>query len=801
MADKNNINAAELYKKYFPEGWEKDAPSKRTQRRKDLIALKKENPKAFEALKKHVQNNKAASKIMAGMEQIVEKENQEKAKAKATASREYMNATIRRLNAAKAGPERTRVLAELRAQDPNTYAAIKKQYPNVNYDYAGAEKITPAQIKRYKAKEAHVAKAKEVAAGLSSAYNRGKRYEYASAELKTLYEKDRDTYNALVEGIRNNTIETSSYMVAQYVKDHAAAMEKQAKEQQKTIARSSVELKDLSSDAINHLFELEAITVDGYTKKDLKEGKVSTREIYDAIRDREHQGTRVKCVRPIKFADLSKTELARLAQNGKVKIATYTDKDGKKKWSYHALTPEDKAKGDKYWIEHNKKQRPELFGKTKQEENTANNDAAKEKPAETRAEESNSGGGSRSAGSRAGRSGDVEGFSEEMNRALKTAPTALKEFMEATLGTEFPPEMIRHAKDGSEYIPTSKLGSWMRDNLTAEQKAKLETFVNSDDLAKATDMINNGQSYKEYLAGISNQSQKDGTQNAATAATNTREPTVEQRMKEQEEYLKSLGVDTRPKGERTVEQRMQDQAEYLKSLGVDVRPKGERAAEQQKTVTEENPQVKADKEKARELLKKDPKKFKEVLEKNKQIGHEDIVKIMEEVEKETKAETKETAQEDKKKAVELEEAKAKKTRQVVKEVAEKAKKQRRSLGEKMKTAARNAGRWVSDRATDAYNSVAPKRVKVDASNSAQTVYTLSGFEGRDATNTGKLANGTYTFKKDEKGNDIVMYKANAKAQEVVLEGADVKALHEAMAQAAKQHPVKTAQKSKGKENA
>lgn len=67
--------------------------------------------------------------------------------------------------------------------------------------------------------------------------------------------------------------------------------------------------------------------------------------------------------RQTKLKDLSGAELARLAQNGKVRINTWMQ-DGKKHWSYHALTPEEINKGEEYWINYNKEKRPELFQKS-----------------------------------------------------------------------------------------------------------------------------------------------------------------------------------------------------------------------------------------------------------------------------------------------------------------------------------------------------------------------------------------------------------------------------------------------------
>ncbi len=291
---------------------------------------------------------------------------------------------------------------------------------------------------------------------------------------------------------------------------------------------------------------------------------------------------------------------------------------------------------------------------------------------------------------------------------------------------------------------------------------------------------------------------QEDTQNlAATAATNTRAGQADEGITAEEEVPEVVVVGSKAKFDEklraaSVTGVTAPTEDDLKNLGNTVAGNTRESG-----AIEEDPKVTSDKEKARELLAKDPKKFEKAKAAYKAAGDEYHLGIMEAVANETKEETKETAQRDKERAEAKAENDAKRAQKAVEKAATKAKEHNNKMWAKMKKAAQNAGHWVSDRATDVYNGAAPKRVKVDASNSAQTVYTLSGFEGRDATNAGKLANGIYTFKKDENGNDIVMYKANAKAQEVRLE-ANAGALHDAMTQAAKKYPANT-QGSRGKE--
>ena len=290
---------------------------------------------------------------------------------------------------------------------------------------------------------------------------------------------------------------------------------------------------------------------------------------------------------------------------------------------------------------------------------------------------------------------------------------------------------------------------------------------------------------------------QEETQNlAATAATHTRAGQADEGITAEEEVPEVVVVGSKAKFDEklrtaSVTGVAAPTEEDLLNLGNTIA-----GHTRESGALEEDPKVLADKEKARELLAKDPKKFEKARAAYEAAGDTYHLGIMEAVASETKEETKETAQRDKERAEVKAENDAKRAQKAVIKAAAKAKEHRENMWAKMKKAAQNAGHWVSDRATDAYNGVAPKHVKVDASNSAQTVYTLTGFEGRDATSTAKLANGIYTFKKGENGNDIVMYKANAKAQEVKLE-ADVGALHDAMTQAAKRYPAK-AQGSRGK---
>lgn len=139
---------------------------------------------------------------------------------------------------------------------------------------------------------------------------------------------------------------------------------------------------------------------------------------------------------------------------------------------------------------------------------------------------------------------------------------------------------------------------------------------------------------------------------------------------------------------------------------------------------------------------------------------------------------------------------------------------------KLKEAMNKTGRTVSNAANSAVNGVAGagkavghffgglygkakdyverKKVLVDAAQKDKTVYTLSGFEGRDPTDPDKLCNGIYTIKKDKDGKIIgVTYQADKDAEPIELND---KSFPGALRNAGRDYPAERHSKARGNTN-
>ena len=366
-------------------------------------------------------------------------------------------------------------------------------------------------------------------------------------------------------------------------------------------------------------------------------------------------------------------------------------------------------------------------------------------------------------------------ISANMNYALNTGPTILKEELEA-MGYKFDASIIRHGANG-DYIPTSKLRTWMENNeFTAEQISRLNALV--DDRAAFNAKVKEINNRDGYSAESSQQAaaprEDEGVQLASTSATHTRaDAKKDEGITHEEEVPEVVVVGSKAKFEEklrtaNVASVTAPSEEDLINLGNTIAKNTRESGAVEKDTKRED-----DKAKARELLAKDPKKFKETMAKNKQMGNEYIVEIMTEVSNETKEETKETAQRDKERAEAKAENDAKRAQKAVIKAAAKAKKHRENMWNKMKKAAQNAGHWVSDtanNAADGVKKVVKGKSKEDNANRTITlthdakgnaVYTVSGY-GQDSvsnfmTKDVKLSDGVYTVFKDAQGNTLSLH--------------------------------------------
>lgn len=90
-------------------------------------------------------------------------------------------------------------------------------------------------------------------------------------------------------------------------------------------------------------------------------------------------------------------------------------------------------------------------------------------------------------------------------------------------------------------------------------------------------------------------------------------------------------------------------------------------------------------------------------------------------------------------------------------------------GKKKGNIFKRIGNTISDTVAHTGDWIEKKKVEVNAANPTQTVYTLSGFEGRDPSKASKLCNGTYTVQYDGAGNPTkIMYQADKDSQAIDL---------------------------------
>jgi hypothetical protein len=601
------------------------------------------------------------------------------------------------INKLKGLYNRTGALAQLMLENPDMFNRLKQEYPSA-FDYASAEGA--AQYAEYtyeKIRKAHpgqtpedkIERIREVRA-LADNDN----VDSQHAELVQVLANargDRDT-------VDRKKVEKTIKLYDQWIRD-AKSNPVVYRNYQQPAQRSAYirgELDKLKKDR-----ELYAAVVSSITHGDIK----ASDELKSIVK--EHSGAG----RPqqAKLKDKSQTELAVLAQNGKVKVKVYVV-DGTRKWSYHALTPEEKAKGDKYWIEHNKQQRPELFGLTREQVNAGNDN----KPAE-----------SRSAGGNSGNAGSAESrgnltISDNMKYALNMGPTVLKEELEA-MGYKFDASMIRHGANG-DYIPTSKLRAWIeKQEFTAEQISRLNALV--DDRAAFNAKVKEINERDSYVAPAP---QAEAAHEHTAAAP---------KAEAAQEHAAAPAAKEKPEAE-------QEQSA----------PEGNT---RESGAVEEDPKVKEDKEKARELLKKDPKKFETARAAYEAAGDQYHLGIMNEVAEEAKASKealKSKAKGDKKKAD-----------QATQEVKEEH--QKKSLKKALKNRANDVSNFFKktfgiktkkdkekeataaveqQKAEEMQKAVASRKITLEHDKDGNAVYTLSGYGRFDGGDHNGLYDGKYT---------------------------------------------------------
>ena len=175
-----------------------------------------------------------------------------------------------------------------------------------------------------------------------------------------------------------------------------------------------------------------------------------------------------------------------------------------------------------------------------------------------------------------GNSGSAGGnmtLSANMDYALKMGPTVLKEELEG-MGVTFPRDIIRHAKNGNEYIPTRLLKQWFEENqLSAEQINKLNALV--DDRAAFNAKVKEINNRDEYVAAAPVARQAESVQEEKPAEKDTKGKTEEKQRqdieKENNEYAASLaGMKdedlAKEKAELEAKAKEGDEAEKAKAL-------------------------------------------------------------------------------------------------------------------------------------------------------------------------------------------------------------------------------------------
>ncbi len=404
-------------------------------------------------------------------------------------------------------------------------------------------------------------------------------------------------------------------------------------------------------------------------------------------------------------------------------------------------------------------------------------------------------------------------LSANMKYALNMGPTVLKEELEA-MGYKFDVSMIRHGANG-DYIPTSKLKAWMeKQEFTDEQINRLNALVDDRAAFNAkVKEINNRDNYvapapkakatHEHTAAAP---KAEAAQEHAAAPAAKEKPAAEQEQsapektgidKMRDDFAKLEAVDTATYNKymsafKTIangnddsgvsdemmllitkmmkqygydDNAMCDFARDAVAIGNDIAhgPRRNRAENQSMAATaegntresgavEEDPKVKEDKEKARELLKKDPKKFEKARAAYKAAGEEYYLGIMDEVAAEAKADVKSKAKKDK--------AKADQATQEVKE-----EQQKKSLKKALKNRANDVGSFFKktfgiktkkdkekestaaveqQKAEEMQKAVASRKITLEHDKDGNAVYTLSGYGRFDGGDHNGLYDGKYT---------------------------------------------------------
>ena len=466
---------------------------------------------------------------------------------------------------------------------------------------------------------------------------------------------------------------------------------------------------------------------------------------------------------PELFAKAEKKTPRQLAQEGKMKIGNvWTDKNGTRKWSYYPLTEADKTKTEAYWIEQNRKKCPELFAKSaKQNENVSNSISLGNTAATNH---------SRISGNSGSAGGNMT-LSANMDYALKMGPTVLKEELEG-MGVTFPRDIIRHAKNGNEYIPTRLLKQWFQENqLSSEQISKLNALV--DDRAAFNAKVKEINNRDEYVAAAPVVRQAESVQEEKPAEKDTKGKTEEKQRqdieKENNEYAASLaGMKdedlAKEKAELEAKAKEGDEAEKAKAL--------QKMAIMEKE--EQRREYEYQKESARKLYAENPKKFKKAKETYKNEAEkgtpraQEFYDIMSEVEKEATASK---MKKDKTKADTSAEAKSDDLQKTDKKSLKKAMKNRandvsnffkKTLGIKTKKDKEKETSQVVEqqqKAEQQLKAADNRKITLEHDKDGNAVYTLSGYGQFNGGEHNVLCDGKYTVHQSEQFSSV-SFKSN-----------------------------------------
>lgn len=373
-----------------------------------------------------------------------------------------------------------------------------------------------------------------------------------------------------------------------------------------------------------------------------------------------------------------------------------------------------------------------------------------------------------------GNSGNAGGnmtLSANMDYALKMGPTVLKEELEG-MGVTFPRDIIRHAKNGNEYIPTRLLKQWFQENqLSSEQISKLNALV--DDRAAFNAKVKEINNRDEYVAAAPVARQAESVQEEKPAEKDTKGKTEEKQRqdieKENNEYAASLaGMKdedlAKEKAELEAKAKEGDEAEKAKAL--------QKMAIMEKE--EQRREYEYQKESARKLYAENPKKFKKAKETYKNEAEkgtpraQEFYDIMSEVEKEATASK---MKKDKTKADTSAEAKSDDLQKTDKKSLKKAMKNRandvsnffkKTLGIKTKKDKEKETSQVVEqqqKAEQQLKAADNRKITLEHDKDGNAVYTLSGYGQFNGGEHNVLCDGKYTVHQSEQFSSV-SFKSN-----------------------------------------